>query len=176
VFAVKTYLYENRRVVDEKIQNPRERLSHARGSRSAFTLVEVLVGVAVTAVMGIALYAGIGVAFSQLRLSRENLRATQILEGKMEILRNYNWDQVANYSGFIPSSFTEPFYAGNPTNTSGNFVYSGKVTVTAAPVTESYSNDLKMITIKLSWISRGVTHKRQAITFVSQFGLQRYVY
>jgi prepilin-type N-terminal cleavage/methylation domain-containing protein len=150
--------------------------ARVRSVKSAFTLVEVMVGIALMAVMGIALYAGIGVAFSQLRLSRENLRATQILEGKMEIVRNYNWDQVANYSGFIPTTFTEPFYANNPTNTSGNFAYSGKVTVAAAPITESYSNDLKMITIKLSWISRGVTHKRQAITFVSQFGLQRYVY
>lgn len=135
-----------------------------------------MVGIAVTAVMGIALYAGIGVAFSQLRLSRENLRATQILEGKMEIVREYNWDQVANYSGFIPATFTEPFYANNPTNASGNFTYVGTVTVTNAPVTESYSNDLKMVKIKLTWISRGITHKRQAFTFVSQYGLQRYVY
>ena len=135
-----------------------------------------MVGIAVTVVMGVALYAGIGVAFSQLRLSRENLRATQILEGKMEVVRQYNWDQVANQPGFIPTSFTESYFADNPTNTSGNLVFTGKVTVTNAPVTESYSNDLKMITIKLSWKSGGITHKRQATTFVSQYGMQRYVY
>jgi len=135
-----------------------------------------MVAVTVVAVMGVALYAGIGVAFSQLRLSRENLRATQIIEGKMEIVRQYNWDQVANYAGFIPATFTEPFYANNPTNTAGNFNYTGAVTVTNAPITESYSNDLKMIRINLTWKSGGITHKRQATTFVSQFGLQRYVY
>jgi prepilin-type N-terminal cleavage/methylation domain-containing protein len=144
--------------------------------KSAFTLVEVMVGISLMAVMGMALYAGIGVAFSQLRLSRENLRATQILEGKMEIVRQYNWDQVANYSGFIPTSFTESFFANNPTNTPPNFLYTGKVSVTNAPITESYTNDLRMITIKLTWTSGGVTHKRQATTFVSQYGLQRYVY
>jgi prepilin-type N-terminal cleavage/methylation domain-containing protein len=144
--------------------------------KSAFTLVEVMVGISLMAVMGIALYAGIGVAFSQLRLSRENLRATQILEGKMEVVRQYNWDQVANYSGFIPSNFTESFFANNPTNTPPNFIYTGKVSVTNAPITESYTNDLRMITIKLTWTSGGVTHKRQATTFVSRFGLQRYVY
>ena len=135
-----------------------------------------MVAVAMVAVMGAALYAGIGVAFSQLRLSRENLRATQILEGKMEIVRQYNWDQVANYSGFIPTSFTESFFANNPTNSSANFVYTGQVSVKTAPISESYSNDLKMITIKLTWKSGSATHTRQATTFVSQYGLQRYVY
>ena len=77
-----------------------------------------MVGLAITAIMGTALYAGIGFAFTQLRLSRENLRATQILEGKMEIVRQYNWDQVVNLPGFIPTTFTESFFAGNPTNTS----------------------------------------------------------
>ena len=144
--------------------------------KSAFTLVEVMVGISLMAVMGIALYAGIGVAFSQLRLSRENLRATQILAGKMEIVRQYNWDQVANLPGFIPTTFTESFFADNPTNTPSNFIYTGIVTVTNAPVTETYSNDLKMIKITLSWKSGGIIHRRQASTFVSQYGLQRYVY
>jgi type II secretory pathway pseudopilin PulG len=148
-----------------------------RGNRrSAFTLVEVMVGVAMMATMGIALYTGIAFSFTQLRLSRENLRATQILEGKMEIVRQYNWDQVVNFSGFIPTSFTDSFFADNPTNTPANFVYSGKVIVTNAPLSETYSNDLRMIEIKLSWKSGGVTHNRQATTFVSQYGLQKYVY
>lgn len=135
-----------------------------------------MVAVAMIAVMGTALYAGIGAAFSQLRLSRENLRATQILEGKMEVVRQYNWDQVVNLPGFIPTTFSEPFFANNPTNTTGNFIYTGTVTVTNAPITETYSNDLRMIQIKLTWRSGGIIHKRQATTFVSQYGLQRYVY
>lgn len=147
-----------------------------RGSESAFTLVEVMVGISLMAVMGVALYTGIGVAFSQLRLSRENLRATQILEGKMEIVRQYNWDQVVNLPGFIPSTFTESFFADNPTNAPSNFIYTGTVIVTNAPITETYSNDLKMIKISLTWNSGGITHQRQATTFVSQYGLQRYVY
>jgi type II secretory pathway pseudopilin PulG len=151
-------------------------LARAPGFRAAFTLVEVMVGVAMMALMGMALYAGIGFAFNQLRISRENLRATQILQGKMEVVRQYNWDQVANLPGFIPSNFTESFYADNPTNTPADFVYTGSVTVTNAPITESYLNDLRMINIQLTWNSGGVLHKRQATTFVSQYGLQRYVY
>jgi type II secretory pathway pseudopilin PulG len=149
----------------------------ARAAQLAFTLVEVMVGVTMMAIMGGALYTGIGFAFNQLRLARENLRATQILQGKMEVVRQYNWDQVANYSGFIPASFTEPFFIDNPTNTPSNFIYSGSVTVTNVPgITESYSNDLRMIQIQLTWQTGRVVHKRQATTFVSQFGMQKYVY
>jgi len=57
-----------------------------------------------------------------------------------------------------------------------NFIYTGTVVVTNAPITESYSNDLRMIKITLTWNSGGGVHKRQATTFVSQYGLQRYVY
>jgi prepilin-type N-terminal cleavage/methylation domain-containing protein len=147
-----------------------------RADFAAFTLIEVMVGLALIALVGTGLYAGIGAAFTQLRLSRENLRATQILEGKMEVVRQYNWDQVANLPGFIPTSFTESFFANNPTNSTSNFMFTGNVTVTNAPITESYSNDLRMIKIRLTWTSGGVRHQRQAITFVSQYGLQRYVY
>jgi len=176
VFAVKRYLYDSRAVCGPKTRKLPVARARIHSVQSAFTVVEVMVGIAVTAIMGVALYSGIGVAFSQLRLSRENLRATQILEGKMEIVRQYNWDQVANTPGFVPTTFSEPFFADNPTNGVSNFTYTGTVTVTNAPITESYSNDLKMVKIKITWKSGGIVHNRQTITFVSQYGLQRYVY
>lgn len=176
MFTIKTRNYDSRTVWAQKVRKLPASCVRGRGSRLAFTLVEVMVGIAVMALMGTALYFGIGVAFSQLRLSRENLRATQILEGKMEVVRQYNWDQVANLPGFVPTSFTESFFADNPTNTSANFAYTGTVTVTNAPISETYSNDLRMIQIKLTWKTGGVAHQRQATTFVSQYGLQRYVY
>jgi hypothetical protein len=136
-----------------------------------------MVGVAMIAIMGGAMYTGIGFAFNSLRLSRENLRASQILQGKMEVVRQYNWDQVVTYSGFIPTTFSEPFFADNPTNASSNFSYTGSVIVTNVPgFTESYSNDLRMIKIQLTWKTGKVIHTRQATTFVSQFGMQKYVY
>lgn len=138
--------------------------------------MEVTVGVAVMAVMLIALYGGFTFAFAEVRLARENVRATQILQEKMEVVRLYNWDQV-NQSGFIPTNFSESYYASNPTNApSGNFSYSGQVTVDNAPISESYSNDLRLIQIQVSWKSGNVIRTRQMSTFVSQYGLQKYVY
>lgn len=149
-----------------------------RGSgAAAFTLVEVMVGVGIMAVMLVALYGGLTFAFSEMRLARENVRATQILQEKMEVVRLYNWDQLVNTPGYIPTTFTESFYADNPTNSSsGNFVYSGTVLVTNTSLTASYAGDLRKVLIQVSWVSGNVTRTRQMTTYVSQYGLQKYVY
>jgi uncharacterized protein (TIGR02598 family) len=148
-----------------------------KAGESAFTLVEVMIGVTVMAVMLVALYGGFTFAFAEVRLARENVRATQILQEKMEVARLYNWDQVVNQPGFIPTNFTESFYASNPTNTPTiNFSYTGTVLVTNAPITETYAPDMRMIQIQVTWKSGKVIRKRQMTTFVSQYGLQKYVY
>jgi prepilin-type N-terminal cleavage/methylation domain-containing protein len=162
--------------------------AHARGLRlkakAGFTLVEVMVAVGVMGIMFVSLYAGFAFGFTQIQLVRENDRATQILEEKMEVARLYNWDQV-NDSSYIPTSFTAPFYANNPTNPlSGSFNYTGTVTVTnvtspqflAQPVTEKYADNLRLIHIQVSWRSGNVIRTRQMTTFVSRYGLQNYVY
>ena len=145
--------------------------------RSAFTLMEVMIAVAVMGIMLVTLYGGFTFAFAETRLARENVRATQILQEKMEVVRLFNWDQLVNTPGFVPTTFTAGFYANNPTNSAnGNFTYSGQVTVTNAPIAESYSGDLRMVQIQVSWKSGGITRKRQMTTFVCQYGLQKYVY
>lgn len=139
----------------------------------AYSLIEILVGVAVLGLMTLALYSGFSAGFAIIQLARENLRATQILQEKMETIRLYRWDQI-NTAGFIPASFVEPFYA--TTQAVSGLTYTGTVTIAAAPVTESYSNDLKIITINLSWKSAKTLRKRDMSTFVARNGLQSYIY
>jgi prepilin-type N-terminal cleavage/methylation domain-containing protein len=143
---------------------------------TAFTLVEVMVAIAIMAVMITSLYGGLTFAFAEVRLARENVRATQILQEKMEVIRLYNWDQI-NQQGFVPTTFSEAYYVSNPTNApTANFAYSGTVLLTNAPITETYAGDLRMVQIQVSWKSGNVTRNRQMTTFVSQYGLQKYVY
>jgi type II secretory pathway pseudopilin PulG len=143
--------------------------------RAAHTLVEVMVALGVSGFMLVALYAGFSAGFSVLRLARENLRATQILAERMEVVRLVKWTDVN--PGFIPGSFTAPFFA-NDTNGSavGGFNYSGTVVVTNAPLSESYAGDLRMIQITVNWNSGGSQRARQMTTYVSKYGLQNYIY
>ena len=142
----------------------------------AFTLIEVLVGVALSSVVFIALYLGFSGGFGVIQLSRENLRATQILQDKMETIRLYNWDQITS-NGFIPATFTAPFYATNTDSTAGGgLIYYGTMSITNAPVTESYSNDLRMSIVQIVWTNGAVPRRREMRTLVSRYGMQNYVY
>src|SRR5438046_7073224 len=110
-------------------------------ARSAFTLMEVAVTSAILGVIFVTFYAGIGAGFSMVSLSRENLRANQILLDKMETVRLYSWSQI-NSNGFIPLTFTAPFdaAAASKTNASG-ITYYGELKIGDAPIPANYSTN-----------------------------------
>lgn len=145
--------------------------------QQGFSLIEVMVSVGVIGLLVMSLYAGLSFGFAEIQVSREEARATQILSEKMEIVRLLSWDQLVNLPGYVPTNFTASYAVTNPTNSpAGSLIYSGTVAVAGAPVSENYSNDLRMVQISLSWHSLGRTHQRSMTTFTSRYGLQNYVY
>lgn len=153
--------------------NQEEAQPGANLEAAAFSLMEILVALAIGSMMFVSLYSGLSSGFAVVQLARENLRATQILQEKMETIRLYTWDQI-NTSGFIPTNFADVFYTA--TQYTGGLTYTGSVSISAAPITESYSNDLKMVTVKVTWDSANVLRSREMSTFVSRYGLQNYIY
>lgn len=134
-------------------------------------------GTVVTTLMLVSLYVGFTFGFRQVQLAREEARATQILQEKMELVRLLNWDQVANLPGYVPSAFTESLYAADPTNApAGGITYTGTVMITNAPITESYKNELRLVKVSVSWTSGSTKYTRKMSSFVSQYGMQNYVY
>jgi hypothetical protein len=142
--------------------------------QGAFTLIDVMMGVAISAVMFITLYLGLSQGFSVIGLARENLRATQILQEKMETIWLYTWSQI-NSNGFMPTTFQAPFYPAGAQGGQG-LTYKGTVTVTNSPVTESYKDNLKLVVVRVEWTSGSLKRQRQMSTLVSQYGLHNYVY
>ena len=143
------------------------------GGQRAFSLIETMMAVVVVGTVFFALYSGISFGFATIGFSREELRATQILAEKMETIRLYNWTQV-NSNGFIPASFTAPF--DTTTNGSGGITYTGTVMIATPPMTEAYSNDLRLVTVQVQWRSARVLRQRSMSTLVSRYGLQSYIY
>lgn len=147
-----------------------------RVSETGFSLAETMVACAMLAVMAVSLYGGISFGFSNITLARQNLRGTQIALEKMEITRMYSWDQI-NSNGFVPVSFTAPYFPSfGTTNPNGGLVYYGTLLITNVNRHPSYSNDMREVRVTLNWTNKTVPQTLQMSTFVSQYGMQRYIY
>ena len=146
-------------------------------ARGAFTLVEVLVSVAVCGFLFVSLYAGIAQGTSSLQRAREKLRATQILSEKLEVIRLYNWDQV-NTAGYIPATFVESQYPNDDTNMAAQqgIIYEGTIQLSAADVHPNYTNTMRKVVATVNWTSLNITNQQRLETFISEFGVQKYVY
>ncbi len=145
------------------------------GPTSAFTLLEVMVAFLLAGIMFVCLMGGFTMSFQGVQIDRENSRATQIMLEKTELIRLYNWDQITgrDTNTYIPTTFTAPFY---PDSNDGGFFYSGTVVITNVPITQNYTNDMRAITIAVTWNSGKVPRARSMTTWVSQYGLQNYIY
>ena len=140
------------------------------------TLVEVMISTGVLGFVLYSLYAGFAWGFAALQVSRENLRATQIMAERMEVIRLIKWDDVLT-PGFIPENFVAAFDANDDTNAVGGLVYEGKVTVAnAALTTEAYADNLRLVRIDLKWTSGKAERQRSMTTYISRYGKQNYLY
>ncbi len=133
--------------------------------------MEVIVSVAVVLIVFVAIYAAVAMNVSLVQMCRENETATQILTEKLETIRLYNWDQV-NSNGFIPGTFT---VALDPASSTSPAYFTGTVAITQAPITESYGNNLRQVTVTLNWVSGKRPQTRSMSTLVNRYGLQNFV-
>ena len=148
-------------------------LKKATAKVAGFTLIEAITGAMVMGVVFVSLYAGMASGFHSIRAARENLRATQILQEKFETLRLYNWDQI-NATNYIPATFTNSYA---PNEALSGTIYYGRVTISSnVPVFEVYREDMRLVTIELTWESGGTQRSRTFSTFASRYGLQHYIY
>jgi len=53
-------------------------------------------------------------------------------------------------------------------------VYSGSVNITNAPVSSTYTTDVRLAVVSLSWMSGNVSRRRELRTLVSHYGLHNY--
>ena len=112
------------------------------------------------------LFGAFSFGFSTIKVSQEDVRASQILLQKLETLRIYDWSKITN--GWFPTNFTVNF------STNGGVTYDVAIAIDPVPMAESYSNTLRQVTVSLSWVSTGVPRYRVATTLVSQNGIQTY--
>jgi len=154
-----------------------------------FTLIEVMISMAVVAMMFVSLYAGITQGLAVISTARENMRATQIMIEKIELLRLYSWDQM-NAPGFIPGAFAERLMPSSATNSSTTAssvdgltapagvgtIFVGTIQLGAAPVSDGYTNAMRLATLTVTWTNGNIRRERSMQTLVAERGIHDYVY
>ncbi|HEY1169816.1 MAG TPA: hypothetical protein VGH19_00475 [Verrucomicrobiae bacterium] len=167
---------------------PRTR-NRLRLRTGAFTIVEVLISMAVVALMFVSLYAGISQGLAVISSARENMRATQIMIEKIELLRLYSWDQITDTS-YVPKYFAERLMPANSTNAASSStneatltipagagtVFVGSIVFADAPVNSAYSANMRLATLTVTWTNANILRTRSMQTLVAERGIHDYVY
>lgn len=147
--------------------------------KAAFTFSEVLISTGIALVVFGTIFGSMFTSLTITQLTRENLRATQIMVDKLEGVRLYNWAQI-NDTNFLQGAFTNSFYETNSIGSSAatgtGTTFTGLVSVASVPFSNSYSTNLRQITVTLGWVSGSLSHTRTMQTYVGQAGMQNYVY
>lgn len=153
----------------------------AQRRKTAFFIVEAVIGMALLGLVFMAMYTGLCTTAFSVQLSRENLRATQLMTEKLETLRLYGWKKIDDPLFILPRTFSysEPVYPDDPSLPGNNATprtFGVDVTIDAAPLTEIYAKDMRLVTIKLTWQTGKLNRTRSMSTLVSKYGLNKYVY
>jgi len=103
-------------------------------------------------------------------MARDNLRATEIMTEKLERIRLYRWSQV-NQPGLIATNFSVAYdsFSTNP-------IYSGTIAIAPASFSSNYTNQMRLVTVELTWTTGNVQRSRRMSTYVTFNGLHTYVF
>jgi Tfp pilus assembly protein PilE len=139
-----------------------------------YTFTEVMVSVGVIGVLFVSLYVAFSAAFTVIRVARENLRATQIMVQRAEMLRLYTWPQL-NDPAYFKTTFTDNSVASLGVTYHGNIA----LTTPANMGSPSYLTNMRTVTITVRWtnsVGKPLPHVRQMQTQTARWGMQNYVY
>src|SRR5437588_10714665 len=144
---------------------------------AAFGIAEAVMAILVIATMTVTLYAAFSSGFAYMELSREDLRATQILMQKVEAIRLCRWSYLSN----APISFVDS-YDPLANRSQAGVLYRSVVTTNVAtpiPNTATYKTNMCKLTVTVFWTNwtgdKPVVRTRQAETLVARYGIQNYI-
>jgi len=146
-------------------------------SAAGFTLVESVMAIGLASIMFIALHACFAAGFSMVGVTREDLRATQIIIQRMERVRLCTFDQLKN-SSLNPPSTIEYYDPANQGKGQGGVAYTVTFASSIPPagsLAEAYRTNMLLINVGASWNSGNIKRSRSMQTYVSKDGMQAYV-
>jgi prepilin-type N-terminal cleavage/methylation domain-containing protein len=150
--------------------------TRTRKASRGFTLVETVVAMLVGATILSANYLSFAAGFAIVAVTREDLRASQIMIQRMEAIRLASYGQLTNAAKYPPSA-TQYYDEKGQTNGNGGVAY----TVTHQTATAlgnlpfSYRSNVTEVTVGVSWKSGTTTRTRSMRSYIARYGVENYV-
>jgi prepilin-type N-terminal cleavage/methylation domain-containing protein len=148
-----------------------------RLSTSGFTLVETMVATFVVGIVLVALYGAFANGFSMIKVSREDVRATQILLQQMEAIRLSAYGKLTDPASYPTNTtvyFDEKDKASGKGGTAYTVTFNAQHMPSPKPQSQFYTNMME-VTVSASWMSGNVQRSRSMQTYVAQQGIQQFV-
>lgn len=155
----------------------RKAASDKKNSVKGFTLVEAVIASSLVTIMFGALYSCFATGYGEVRTTREQLRATQIMLKCLERVRLSTFSQVTDTT-INPQSYTEYYDPRDQSSGGGGVAYNVTFTPSVPPTNslpEGYRTNMLLITVTASWNSGSLQHTRLMQTYVARDGIQSYV-
>ena len=135
--------------------------------------------------MAISLFAGFSAGFSIVMMAREDERATQILNGKIEAIRLCKWSDLTNLPVIsFQTRYDPPRTNDSPgfTNSNPGVLYLGTISSTTNTIATlgsvPYTNDMRLVTVSVQWTNYSgknpILRTRTLQTLVARYGIQNY--
>src|SRR5262245_31336246 len=121
------------------------------------TIVEMVISLALIGMLVVAVYGAITSGMGRIGMARENLRATQILLEKTEVIRLYHWEQLN--TGFVPTQFVVNYDTTSASTNSG-ILYYGTVKIVPADTGTTYADDMREVTVTVNWKTGSINRTR----------------
>ena len=122
-----------------------------RNTKCAFTLIEIITALAILAIGLLSILALFPVGFHASKRAADFTQATIFAQDKMEEVKMKGFDSAQNEA------------ASDTGNTEG--IFSREVTVSNV----SGYNNLKEVTVKVSWTERGQTREEEFKTYIADY-------
>ena len=156
-----------------KILQPKTR---SRKASFGFTLVETLMAVLIGATMLATHYLSFAAGFAIVKVTREDVRASQIILRRMEAIRLSSFSQLTDPAKY-PASATEYYSEKDQANGHGGVAYTVTFQATPGPaiLPPSYRTNVLDVIVGVSWVSGNAQPSRSMRTYVARNGIQTYV-
>lgn len=132
-------------------------IQNQKNPQKGFSLIEVLIAVFILGIVSMTLVSVFMYGFNSVYKTRQISLATQIAQEEVELVRNMNYDDILLLGSTFSHESLSEFVSG-----------AGVLAVENGP-----GDDIKKLTVSVTWIYRGTNMRKDVVTFITREGVNK---